>query len=103
MCKSLAPNTFIQATKYTDIIVGGIGKFAIEHILLKSEMILYKGLIMSPLFITSIDIHMDKPFVVPFIVGSLIMLPVIYSIPYCIPAYRTYNAIVNKNIQIINV
>jgi hypothetical protein len=104
ICKSLAPNTFIQATKNTDIIVGGISKFTIEHILLKYEMILYKGLLMSPLFITSsVDIHIDKPILVPFIVGSLITLPVIYSIPYCIPAYRTYNVIVNKNLQIINV
>ena len=105
ICKSLAPNTFIQATKNTDIIIGGISKFVIEHTLLKYEMVFYNGLVMLPLFIppSSFDIHIDKPFIVPFIVGSLITLPVNYSIPYCIPAYRTYKAIVNKNIQIINI
>lgn len=105
ICKSLAPNTFIQATKNTDIIIGGISKFLIEHILLKYEMGFYNGLVMLPLFIppSSFAVYIDKPFIVPFVIGSLITLPVIYSIPYCIPAYRTYKAIVNKNLQIINV
>ena len=103
ICKSLAPNTFIQATKNTDIIIGGISKFVIEHILLKYEMGFYKGLVILPSFVLNSSV-VDNPFV-PFIViiGSLITLPVIYSIPYCIPAYRTYKAIVNKNLQIINI
>jgi hypothetical protein len=97
VCKSLAQNTFIPAIKNTDIIVGGISKFVVEHTLLKYEMMIYNGLFMSPLFIPSlVDIH--KPIVVPFIFSALITLPVIY----CIPAYRTYKAIVNKNLQIIN-
>jgi hypothetical protein len=57
---------------------------------------------MLPLFIPPSSFG-NKPFIMPFIVGSLITLPVIYSIPYCIPAYRTYKAIVNKNLQIINI
>ena len=97
VCKSLAPNTFIRANANTDIIVGGISKFVVEHTLLKYEMMIYNGLLMSPLFIPSfVDIY--KPIAVPFIFSALITLPVIY----CIPAYRTYKAIVNKNLQIIN-
>ena len=96
-CKSLAPNTFISATKNTHIIVGGISKFVVEHTLLKYEMMIYNGLFMSTLFIPQlVEIH--KPIVIPFIFSALITLPVIY----CVPAYRTYKAIVNKNIQIIN-
>lgn len=93
VCKSLAPNTFIRANSNTDIIVGGISKFVVEHTLLKYEMMIYNGLLIIP---SLVDIH--KPIAVPFIFSALITLPVIY----CIPAYRTYKAIVNKNLQIIN-
>ena len=100
--KSLAPNTFIQATKNTDIIIGGINKFLIEHILLKYEMVFYKGLVMLPSFILTSSVG-NKPFIVSFIIGSLFTIPVISGIPYYIPAYRTYKAIVNKKLQIINI
>ncbi len=98
--KSLAPNTFIQATKNTDIIIGGISKFVIEHILLKCEIGLYKGLVIIPSFILTSSVG-NKPFILSFIIGSLFTIPV--GIPYCIPAYRTYKAIVNKKLQIINI
>ena len=97
VCNSLAPNTFIKATKNTDIIFGGISKFVVEHTLLKCEMMIYNGLFMSPLCIPSL-VNIHELIVVPFIFSSLITLPVIY----CIPVYRTYKAIVNKNLQIIN-
>lgn len=75
--ESLSPNIFITATNNTHIMVGAISKYAVEHTLLTYEMYLYNA---------------------PFTCSSLLTLPVIY----CIPAYRTYKAIVNKNIQIIN-
>ena len=78
VCESLSPNIFITATNNTHIMVGAISKYAVEHTLLTYEMSLYNA---------------------PFVCSALITLPVIY----CIPAYRTYNAIVNKNIQILNV
>jgi len=97
VCKGLAPNTFKKAIVNTDIIVGGISKLVVEHTLLKTEMSIYNGVFMSPLFIPSFA-DTFPPIVMPFVFTALITLPVIY----CVPAYRTYKAIVNKNLQIIN-
>jgi len=97
VCKSLAPKTFIRTITNTDIIVGGISKFVIEHALLKYEMMIYNGLFMFPLFVPYL-IEIYPQIVIPFVFNVSITLPVIY----CIPAYRTYKALVNKNLQIIN-
>jgi hypothetical protein len=90
--KSVKPNTFIQATKYTDFIVGGISKFYVEHTLLKCEMMMYESILIPS------NIYTDKWIMISFIFTALGTFTIYY-----IPAYRTCCAIVDKNLKIINV
>lgn len=94
--KSLAPNTFIPAIRNNDIIISGISKYVVEHMLLKTEMMIYNSTSIIPLFIPSIET--EPMLIIPLIFNILIAPPIIY----CVPAYRTYKAFVNKKLQIIN-
>lgn len=97
LCKGMSPNTFIPAITNTDILVAGISKIAIEHILLKTEISIYNGVFILPLF-TPILIEKQPALIIPFIFSVFITTPIIYGVP----AYRTYKAVVNKNLQIID-
>ena len=96
--KSLPPNSFIQANTTNSIIVGGISKFVTEHTLLKYEFMFYGNLLIPALGIFASS---NATITTPFYIGFPILCG-LYIIPYYIPLHRTYNAIVNKNIQIIN-
>jgi hypothetical protein len=54
--------------------VSGISKFVIEHILLKTEMIIYNGLFITPLVIPSFA-ETYPPIVIPFVFIVLITIP----------------------------
>lgn len=97
VCKGLLPNTFIPAIKNSDIIVSGISKLVVEYTLLKYEMITYNIIFIAPICVPSV-IETYPTIIMPFVFSALITLPVVY----CVPAYRTYKAIVNKNLQVIN-
>lgn len=92
--KTFKPNTFIPAVKKSEIIIGATSKFIVEHVALSCEIMLYNtgfGLFAC----TFLSASSGYP---SFILFCLMTLPV----PYCLPAYRTYKAIVNEKLKIMN-
>lgn len=57
---------------------------------------IYNSILATPLFL--IPLEKEPMLIVPIFCVSSITLPIIYGVP----AYRTYKAIMNQNIQIIN-
>ncbi len=98
------PSLLVKATSNESIMIGGISKFLIENYLLKNEFALYTFMFGLPTFNMLTNTHILPIPDIPVTSGILLSLFAYgtYLSSPLIAGFRTYKAIKNYNIHIIN-